>query len=1062
MKNLFKKIQLIVYLFVSVHLVGQNDTLKYENYKAMMSDIFGDYKQKFPAITFLKYKLIYPVTNIYHHHKGNLTDTIISPIKYLGLVNDLNVSNFETHPKINLSYLQSVLIAYTSKTFTPISLSLAEYEEFKDSAILLNTISFNNNKVIDNSPAGFYPLKKKLLFASSALNEVFKSNQINFLFNDSLFLTNVPSQRIGATIINFADGSGYQNLVQNNIYNINYPSFGIKTIKVKIVVDGDTLYSASNIQISPPPNLALQVNNCATQPLAPDIMPVNISTPSPLNGNMVMGEYAVWFSNCNLTGNVVKPYIVSTGFNPGNGKQLLPGLISLNYTTFNLGNNVISIPDGFQWNGAWRGTHYETVNGGYSKRFSPTEAAQCGEGSSNQNRYLDRLRDEGYDIVILHYDKGDDFIQNNAALFRKLINEINTQKFANYSYFENVVEGYSAGGVSTRLALAQAEALYKQGLGLHPHTKMWVSVETENQGANVPLGFSYLLDYQKNPLNLVPSLNPLHLAADLINSLMANFAYDFSNNPTANQLNLYMASQNGGTHPYRTTLLNDFASIPLNTQNGYPQFCRKVGISQGSSKGTQTPHIYDYMFDSKLQFGLGNLVATSLPSTCGGSYPWYLPSTEKRTTARWWGSINPSSDIFTGYTVLNGQITIFPKLCFNLPFVGCYCLGPFTVGGIVQLSSSNKAKPSVPNNYDDAPASALSAHLELYSTSAYPFYNNFLAGNAHAWRDPSLHAFAPTISALDLRNPNTGNPVSNFTDPVGLGLMNINNNSSQPDLRFGFPYLTYPLNHYQVTPYDAVFAIGINNGTDVNNNPRPDNQFHIEDPQTMMGDYLARVEVAPEELFMSNQTVGSSASTYPGYTSGYKAEFEARNKIIAGKTDFTGAINIYALYSNPNYLTPNGDFKVSIGAKAIMHSGEFVEFLPGTEVPIGAELDAFVQPFACPNLLFRTSNPPPTNNNHTYSSIMANGIGFDTDKAQDAIQFNNLQVYPNPNNGIFNIINNNESPSSEVLIFDFTGKQVNKSSIPNKQVSELDIKNLENGMYLLTIDNQKFKLIIAK
>lgn len=68
----------------------------------------------------------------------------------------------------------------------------------------------------------------------------------------------------------------------------------------------------------------------------------------------------------------------------------------------------------------------------------------------------------------------------------------------------------------------------------------------------------------------------------------------------------------------------------------------------------------------------------------------------------------------------------------------------------------------------------------------------------------------------------------------------------------------------------------------------------------------------------------------------------------------------------------------------------------------------------------------------------------------------------NPNNGVFTIINNSEKTFSNVSIYDITGKVVYQGQLTNKEAKELDVKNLDNGIYLLLIENEKFKLVISK
>ena len=477
---------------------------------------------------------------------------------------------------------------------------------------------------------------------------------------------------------------------------------------------------------------------------------------------------------------------------------------------------------------------------------------------------------------------------------------------------------------------------------------------------------------------------------------------------------------------------------------------------------------------------LANSPAVSHPNTCGGSYTWYLPSTEKRTTAKWWSSINRSSTIFTGYNILSGKTTVFPMVCVKIPFIGCQCSGPYTIGGTVLLSTETKSKPASAINYDDVPGSSLSAHLEYYNTSAYPFYNNSLAGSAFAKNDPSLHAFAPTMSSLDIRNPTTGQPVSDFSrldnEQGGLNLLNksydikTNKLIQHAEKRYGFPHLSYPTNHYKVTPYDAVYAIGTDNGTYSDGiTPKPNNQLHVEDPQTMMGEYLANVEVAPINLFLSNLTVGASASTFAGYNGGYTAEFEARDKIIVGKTDNIGN-NIYSLYNNLNYLTPNGDFKVAIKSKAILHSGDFVEFLPGTEIPIGAELEAYILPYSCKNLLAKINKNQNNNNADDEPTATYNlpDKGFDYEKPINKTDkpITSFLLYPNPNNGSFVYVNVCEEQTSLLTIYNISGIVVYSQQIYNNTPSDLNLDFLDNGLYIVKVMNKNstdnFKLTISK
>jgi hypothetical protein len=612
------------------------------------------------------------------------------------------------------------------------------------------------------------------------------------------------------------------------------------------------------------------------------------------------------------------------------------------------------------------------------------------------------------------------------------------------------------------------ESRFKNSLGPHPHTKLWLSFEGEHQGANVPLGLQNLVLFQSNSSYLAPAIPAgLGLAkqyADIINQFVTNQAKNAMFNPTTEELIAFNALNNSQPMAARSALLNQFANIPNNSSNGYPEFCRRVGVAQGSGNGTQVPYSNSLGFASRLGFDAGTGTAVSYPSTCGGSYTWKMPNWAKENKAFLWSNINGSGNIFQGNGYIDLGFTVLPKLCVNVPFVGCQCTGPVNVNAYISLYNSTVAKPANPVNYDDSPSSTLSTHLEIYNLSAFGYYNNILAGNSsYANHDPFLHAFSTTGSCLDLHDPNNNyQPANNFLSPDNLGLLYshrdiANNLVPEFNKRHGFPHLNYPSTHYQVTPFDGIYNIGDNNGVDINNNPWPDNQMHVETPQEFIGDYLARIEVAPVNLYLSNRTIGS---TSPNYI----AEFESRSKMIVGKNDFNNPTkSLYSINGYDEYLTADGDFIISNSSKAIFHCGDEIQLHPGFSVDLGSELDAYILPFSWSNQLFRPSAP--TNNQSGGLSLgEASAVKFMPSKATE----NNstaLSIFPNPSSGIVNITSN--VINIEVLkVFDINGKTMMEQNLTDSKI-EINLEHLSNGVYFIEIDDvnknkQFFKCVISK
>lgn len=109
----------------------------------------------------------------------------------------------------------------------------------------------------------------------------------------------------------------------------------------------------------------------------------------------------------------------------------------------------------------------------------------------------DILRDEGYDIVVLNapqyttggkdIDGGSDYIQRNAFVLISLIQEINAQKVGDG---ELVVLGPSMGGLIGRYALA-----YMEQNSLESETRLFISFDSPQRGANIPISLQYLINY---------------------------------------------------------------------------------------------------------------------------------------------------------------------------------------------------------------------------------------------------------------------------------------------------------------------------------------------------------------------------------------------------------------------------------------------------------------------------------------------------------------------------------------------------------------------------------------
>lgn len=180
----------------------------------------------------------------------------------------------------------------------------------------------------------------------------------------------------------------------------------------------------------------------------------------------------------------------------------------------------------------------------------------------NQEGLAECLLNNGYDLFILNYTDSKTYIQANAMLLAQLIKKINTD----YKVGDNgnIVMGASMGGLVARYALRYMEN-NEGALGQH-ETRLFISFDGPQKGANVPMGDQFWIDF-------FASQSPD--AAEKIGQL---------NSIAAQQLLVYHHLSFPYPNQYRSVFTNELSSL------GYPQKCRKIAISNGAGNGIGQPY----------------------------------------------------------------------------------------------------------------------------------------------------------------------------------------------------------------------------------------------------------------------------------------------------------------------------------------------------------------------------------------------------------------------------------------------------------------------------------------
>ena len=235
------------------------------------------------------------------------------------------------------------------------------------------------------------------------------------------------------------------------------------------------------------------------------------------NGATAQGEVAVFFGAGNS--DFTRPVIVSDGFDPGDIRDL--------------------------------SEIYDIVN---------------------QQNMVDVLRAQGYDLILLNFSGGDDYIQRNAMLLKKLIEDINTRMQASGTMKpanQIVVVGPSMSGLVSRYALD-----YMEQHNIPHNVRNWIAFDSPQKGANVPLGLQHWLRFYAEVADVAGAQTALETLKGAAAKQMLTYYY------TATNKSAHLA----GHDALYDTFYNEINAM------GFPQQTRIVSIINGSGYGNGQPY----------------------------------------------------------------------------------------------------------------------------------------------------------------------------------------------------------------------------------------------------------------------------------------------------------------------------------------------------------------------------------------------------------------------------------------------------------------------------------------
>lgn len=400
-----------------------------------------------------------------------------------------------------------------------------QYQQFRADAATAGLVYVVNNQIFDTPGRPSSPYEIKDAFAIAPTTVHLQGNNHVFRLRPDLFFTNV-TKSISSFQADFGDGLGLRNVSIGTDVNVTYATDSVKTILFQLVyADGQVLQSRTLVNLS---GTTKMCSTCRyTTPQSYSFPKAGVNFPVAADQ---MGKGTITVATSGTDGKLDKALIVVEGFDPFN---------QYNYSSLILDKYSLAVK----------------VNVDFP----------------NQT-FSQLLEANNYDLVFLDFDNSTDDIKRNAYLLENVIYWVNQQVAASGSTQKNVVLGISMGGLVARYALRDMEVR-----NVNHNTRLYCSLDSPHQGANVPLGVQAAVRYLGQFSVTVGGITLFELSPDI------SKAKKILNSPAAKQMLIYQMREDfvfdNSAHD---TFQRDYAAL------GMPRLwgIRNIAISNGGECGT--------------------------------------------------------------------------------------------------------------------------------------------------------------------------------------------------------------------------------------------------------------------------------------------------------------------------------------------------------------------------------------------------------------------------------------------------------------------------------------------
>lgn len=516
-------------------------------FNTRMNYVFGRLEKNRVPYGFLR-DYAFEFTNLIAFDGVSLVDSNYVTNSILGdIYNTLIASRIHTNATglISPAVWDSLWFIQRQNGIITLSGAFFNYARFADDAVSGGRLTTSNDQFVDSYVNGVWqnPYTTRKLLAIAPSTDYYEGQNLKVILPSNLWFTNSGSA-VSSISIDMSDGLGYRALPVGQAVSVNYSSIGRKEWKFRLsLTNGTYLYSHTSVYIKADPYNGYDPNVITASRTGASDHETLPFTGKPYQGTAASGWITIDYANSDKI--LRRPLIVAEGFDPG---------------------HIL---------------HPERWFGSSNMGDFITNVAKSGGSTILQNLLL--APNQQYDIIYVDWKIGTDQIQRNAYLLQTIINWVNANKEPLNGVIQpNVIIGQSMGSLVTRWALKDME-----NYGVSHQTRLFISYDGPQQGANVPLGYQYMYRHARS-LYVRAGAAPFVELVQLIRNRVSPYqALNISNTIAARQMLINWVNDNSQID---NSVHNSWqAEI---SGSGYPakEGIRVVAVSNGSECAVTQPY----------------------------------------------------------------------------------------------------------------------------------------------------------------------------------------------------------------------------------------------------------------------------------------------------------------------------------------------------------------------------------------------------------------------------------------------------------------------------------------